>query len=198
MNDVLAAQPFKTNAELIDACQDLGYLRPSWLVLDPTYGEGTFWNAWRPDRLIAHDLKIDNVDFCALPHPGDHFDAVVFDAPYKLNGTPSKADERYGVDIRATTAERHDLIRRGMTECARVLKPAGFLLLKCMDQVASGKVQWQTLEFSTYGVDVLDLTLEDSLLMLTNPRKQPAGRKQVHARRNYSTMLVFRKSQSRH
>ena len=80
-----------------------------------------------------------------------------------------------------------------MSECARVLKPGGYLLLKCMDQVASGKVQWQTLKFAAYGVDVLGLTLEDSLLMLTNPRKQPAGRQQVHARRNYSAMLIFRK-----
>ncbi len=191
---MLAAQYFNTNAELIEACQHLGYLRSSWLILDPTYGKGTFWRTWRPEGLIAHDLKLDGVDFRDLPHPDGHFDAVVFDPPYKLNGTPSQPDERYGVDVQGTIAERHELIRRGMTECARVLKPAGFLLLKCMDQVASGKVQWQTLEFSTYGVDVLDLTLEDSLLMLTNPRKQPAGRKQVHARRNYSTMLIFRKS----
>src|SRR4051794_6511989 len=98
MSEVLAAQYFRTNAELIEACHALGYLRSSWRILDPTYGKGTFCNGCRPKRLITHDLKIDHVDFCDLPHPDECFDALVFDPPNKLNGPPSVAHERYGVD----------------------------------------------------------------------------------------------------
>lgn len=193
MTDVKAAHPWRTNAELIVACRTLGYLRDDWVTLDPTYGRGTFWNIWRPRILRTHDQKIDGVDFRHLPYPDAMFEAITFDPPYKLNGTPTEeVDERYGVDRYASRADRHQLIRDGMAECARVLAPGGSLLVKCQDQVNGGKVRWQTIEFSTYGTEELGLDLVDMLHMLGG-RPQPAGRRQEHARRNYSTMLVLRR-----
>ena len=191
MTDVKAATPWRTNADLIVSCRTLGYLRDDWVTLDPTYGRGTFWNLWRPKNLRWHDLKLDGVDFRQLPYPDHLFEAITFDPPYKLNGTPTAAvDERYGVDAYASREDRHDLIRAGMKECHRVLHPGGSLLVKCQDQVNGGRVRWQTIEFANYGVE-LGLELVDMLHMLGG-RPQPAGRRQEHARRNYSTMLVFR------
>jgi SAM-dependent methyltransferase len=191
---ILAAQAWATNAELIADCARLGYL--TGRVLDPTYGRGKWWTAWCPDGLVAHDLKTDGVDFRHLPHPDESFDAIAFDPPYKLNGTPTdKVDAPYGVDVVDTRDGRHQLIRDGITECKRVLALDGHLLVKCQDQVNGGKVRWQTHEFTGHA-QTLGLRLVDAFLILGH-REQPAGTRQVHARRNYSTLLVFRKAKAR-
>lgn len=109
--------------------------------------------------------------------------------------TTAAVDERYGVDAYASREDRHDLIRAGMKECTRVLAPGGSLLVKCQDQVNGGRVRWQTIEFANYGVE-LGLELVDMLHMLGG-RPQPPGRRQEHARRNYSTLLVFRAAKAK-
>ena len=203
MSQVLAADSYPSNAELIVACRDLGYLRDEWYTLDPTYGRGTFWREWRPLRLSVHDIDPDKVpggesiDFTNMGlYPDDFFDAVVFDGPYKLNGTPDGGvDERYGVHEPTRWQDRMELIRDGITECVRVLKPGGFLLVKCQDQVCSGKVRWQTRSFADHAED-LGCRLVDMLHKIGG-RPQPAGRRQVHARHNYSTMLILQKDRVR-
>lgn len=188
MADVLAYDRWKTNAHLIEDVARLGYLRRNWLTLDPTYGKGTFWKRWQPYLLFHHDIAQDGVDFRELPYADERFEAVVFDPPYKLNGTPTETvDARYGVNVPANRDSRMRTILDGVVECARVC--SGMLLVKCQDQVCAGKVRWQTLdiigEAEAYG-----FTLVDRFDMIGG-RKQPAGRRQVHARRNASTLLVF-------
>ena len=187
---VLAATRWPTNAAMIADVATLGYLEGP--VLDPTWGSGTWWNIWRPDTLVAHDLyTLDGVDFRRLPHPDGLFNAVAFDPPYKLNGrSTEQVDRRYGVAGPFTRwQDRHALIRDGLTECARVLAPGGHLLLKCQDQVCSGRVRWQTDEFTSHAA-ALGLAKVDRLDFLKSPRPQAATR-QVHARRNHSTLLIF-------
>lgn len=199
---VYAATAWPSNAELIADVARLGYLHQSWPTLDTTYGRGTFWKVWRPDRLVTHNYRRDGVDFRHLPHPDGSFLAVVIDAPFKLNGRSTAAvDARYGVDEWASWRERHLLIKSGMTECTRVLAPKGHLLVKCQDQVCGGKVRWQGLEFANHGTLNLKLDLVDRFDLLTRGRSQPERRRtdgkpsiQGHARRNGSTLLVFRKA----
>ena len=197
---VMAIDKWATNADLIADCARLGYLREDWRTLDPTYGYGTFWQKWRPDSLVGTDLDPAKsqasyvVDFTAMPFDDGYFDCVVFDPPYKLNGTPSDtdgADERYGVHGDYFRWEdRMQLCRDGISECARVLGD-GYLLVKCQDQVCSGKVRWQTIDFTNHAAS-LGLGLVDRFDFLSY-RAQPAGRRQVHARRNASTLLVFKR-----
>jgi hypothetical protein len=198
-NDVMATHAWRSNAYLIADCARLGYLREEWTILEPTYGYGTFWKVWHPPHLIGCDLDQSkspdgrSIDFTKLPWPDRYFDAVVFDPPYKLNGNPSDtdgADERFGVDRYTGWRDRMDLIRRGLTECERVLGD-GYLLLKCQDQVCSGKVRWQTVDFTNHARSI-GLGLVDRFDLLRY-RAQPAGRRQVHARRNTSTLLVFKR-----
>lgn len=189
---ILAYAKRASNAELIAEVAQLGYLRPEWLTLDPTYGYGTFWKQWRPDRLVACDLdpsksELGPVDFTALPFRSQAFDAVVFDPPYKLNGTPSAPDERYGVHVPARWQDRMQLICDGISECLRVARRVG--LIKCQDQVVSGEVRWQTRIFADHA-EAQGFRLVDRLDLLGH-RPQPEGRRQVHARRNSSTLLIF-------
>lgn len=196
---VYATTAWPTNGHLIADVARLGYLRDADIVLDPTYGRGGWWTQWRPARLEASDLdpaKSPNglsIDFTDLPWEDRSFDAVALDPPYRLNGRPDHDfDHKYGTHERATRDDRHGLIRRGITEAARVLKPRGILLLKCMDQVEGGRVRWQTLEFTEHAQG-RELVLVDRFDMLGG-RPQPEGRRQVHARRNTSTLLLFRKA----
>jgi len=148
------------NSELIADVARLGYIVGT--VLDPTYGEGTFWKAWRPDFLVGTDLDPEksgwilrpldsslsrlrcpkSVDFTDLPYLDLSFETVVFDPPYKFNGTPDPAEERYGTHKTTRWQDRLDLILSGVDECARVA--SRYLLVKCQDQVVSGRVVWQT------------------------------------------------------
>ncbi len=194
--EVVAAHAWADNASLIVDVAKM-YLDPSWRILDPTYGLGNWWTKWKPDDLVACDLNPEksplgkSVDFRDLPWPDDEFDAVAYDPPYKLNGTPSGPDEAYGVDVPATWQDRLALVLDGIPECARVLKPKGILLVKCMDQVVSGKVRWQGHLVHTRCEEV-GLEVIDEFHLLSTPRPQPGGRRQVHARRNYSTLVVAR------
>jgi len=80
---IVAAQSWANNSALIESLRDLGYIGRR--VLDPTYGRGNFWNTWRPDSLIAHDLA-DGIDCRALPSTHGLFDTIVFDPPYIPQG----------------------------------------------------------------------------------------------------------------
>lgn len=189
---VLAANRWKSNAELIADVAKLGYL-DGW-VYDCTYGQGTFWKLWRPEppeEFTYSDLYTScAVDFTDMPWADKTFDAVVFDPPYKLNGTPDPTvDTRYGVQSQATWQQRHALIRAGLWECCRVAKR--YVLLKCQDQVCSGKVRWQTRIFADHA-EGLGFEQVDRFDMLGHHRPQPMeGRTQKHAHGRPSTLLVF-------
>jgi hypothetical protein len=198
-DDVLAIGKWTTNGDMIADVARLGYLPEP--VLDTTFAKGVFWKRHRPASLVTNDLDSQyptdhHFDVRDIPFPDASFPCVVFDPPYKLNGTStgrgaSAADARYGVTEYASTAARHGLLFDGMNECARVLTPGGYLLVKVQDSVSGGRVRWQTMEAALHG-EGLGLRLVDSFLYMGR-RKQPEGRGQVHARRNYSTLLVFRK-----
>lgn len=206
MRPVMAISEAKNNAELIAECARLEYLKEDWKILDPTWGRGRFWTEWQPKRrgaVIGSDLNPNlspigtSVDFTKMAHMDEVFDAVVLDPPYKLSGTssnkgPASGDASYGISSYVPIAERHQLIYDGIDECMRVLKVGGILLIKCQDQVSSGRVHWQTRMFAGHAEEI-GATLID-MLHLPSYRRQPKGTRQLHARRNYSTLLVLRKT----
>jgi len=194
--EVLAHNPGRSNATLILNVHRLGYIRDEDTVLDTTYGQGTFWRKYRPALLVTNDLDpatdaTFHEDFRALPFEARQFDVVVFDPPYKLNGTPSgPMDDRYGVGTYTRWQDRMDLCVQGIATCAAVCSRT--LLIKCMDQVVSGRVRWQSRIFADVA-EGCGFRLEDMLLMPSG-RPQPEGRRQVHARRNYSNLLVLERT----
>jgi hypothetical protein len=197
---ILTATAWKDNAEMMAAVHELGYLDGS--VLDCTYGLGTFWNVYQPVRFVGTDLKsttglYPSVDFTNMPFGDGYFTNVVFDPPYKLNGTPDPSvDARYGVDRKTRWQDRMALMADGLVECARVADKR--VLMKCMDQVVSGKKIFQTIEM-TQVAGMCGMHLVDRFDLLHAPRPQPAinpdgsTRYQQHTQQNYSTLLVFEK-----
>lgn len=133
-----------TNGDLIAAVADL-YLTGS--VLDVTYGEGKWWERFKPDQFTAHDLeKVDGVDFRELPEDDNTYDAVCFDPPYVISGTHSSDrlgpdfQNRYGIGLHNLPEARnvatgetafHSLLRGGLSECVRVSRE--WVLVKCME-----------------------------------------------------------------
>ena len=196
--DVLAVGKWASNAQLIADVARLGYLDGT--VLDVTYGEGAFWRVYSPPGLITNDLHKANPtglhdDYRALSFEDNAVDVVVFDPPYKLNGTPAMGamDDRYGTSRRTTRAEVLDDIVAGALEGLRVTR--GLLLTKCQDQVEGGKVRWQT-DILTRAVEDAGGRKVDRFDLVTHPRAQPGGRRQLTARRNHSTLLVFAKARA--
>lgn len=188
------AQEWPTNGHLIATVARFGYIVDP--VLDATYGDGVFWQEWKPDALTTSDLHTPAMyawDFTALPLLDASFSTVVFDPPYKLNGT-SRAqdrhvDEPYGVHEKVHWQDKLDLIAAGAKECARV---AGmYLLIKCMDQVCSQKMRWQSILAYEAVTENPRWRLVDQFLYLNDPRAQDPNRRVLHAQGNYSTLLVF-------
>jgi hypothetical protein len=191
---------WKNNAELIADVAKLGYL--SGRVLDPTWGLGNFWTVYRPKKLVAHDLyTLDGVSVYDLSdhHRLASFDSVIVDPPYRLNGKPDPAfDGRYGTQKRMSVAQRMELV----LDCAHIAAcfSRRYALVKCMDQVVSGNVRWQTREV-TEVMENRGFVLVDRFDMLggrpqpERTRKGPNDTRipspQQHANRNASTLLVF-------
>lgn len=191
---VLAITKWADNAEMIEDVATLGYL--DGRVLDPTYGEGNFWTRWKPKDLTASDLNPKkspigySVDFTNMPWANRSFDVVVFDPPYKLNGTPDPdRDEKYGVHEYTRWQDRMNLIIDGVVECCRVADK--YVLVKCQDQVSSGKIRWQTDDVTT-AAKACGFEKVDRLDFLSY-RAQPNGRSQKHAHRCSSQLLVFKR-----
>lgn len=215
---VVAAKRWKNTAELIRDCWQLGYVKGH--VYDMTPGDSGLWATQLPEAPeVEYWANFGRIDFRALGvlHEDSKFDTVFFDPPYKLNGTSRlEMDRRYGVDVRGTLAERRALIEDGFREALRICKPDGHVLVKCQDQVCSGRMQWQTdwLTDIARGLDkwrgdVEEIPIEpepvaekvDRFDMLGWALKQPMGpskryprgRKQKHSHGRGSTLLVFRK-----
>jgi hypothetical protein len=190
---ILAADTWRTNAELIESCHLLGYIRDEDVVLDATYGKGIWWNKWQPGRLVAHEG-----DFLDLNYPDQFFDVATFDPPYVSPGgrktsTIEDFNHRYGLGLTPKTPLLlQNLINDGLSIVSAKVRPRGIVLVKCMDYVSSGKLFPGTHYTLTFAMNHLNMELVDRLEHVGKPRPQPANRRQVHARRNLSTLFVLR------
>jgi len=197
VDPVLAADTWSDNSMLMLDMLRLGYLADDMHILDPTYGRGTWWKHWCPKHLHTSDLKT-GTDFRELPWQSNSFGAVVFDPPYvaiggRATSTLVEFNDRYGLDTTPLTPYQLSVMNEsGLTECARVTGERGFILVKSMDYISSGKL-WEGTYRIRKHAETLGLEMIDRIEHVGVPRAQPGGRKQVHARRNYSTLQVFRK-----
>jgi DNA modification methylase len=207
VDQILAATRWATNGQLIADVSRLGYLPAGAVVLDPTYGRGRWWTDYRPDHLIAHDLRLDGVDFRRLPESAASVDVVAFDPPYIAQGGRSTSTlastgndflDRYGLhDVPSTVDAITDMIGSAAAEFHRVLRPRGLLLVKCMNYVNGGRYRQAAYDILAT-VDHHGFDLIDELVHLRRPGPQPRRDRQMHARRNYSLLFVFRRDRRPH
>jgi hypothetical protein len=176
-------------------------------IADITYGRGVFWrNVPKSQyRLMATDIKT-GVDCRALPYEDNSLDCIVFDPPYMHTpgGTAhvhhQNYENYYGNNVAANGSEKKyheavlDLYFKTAHEAKRVLKPEGIFIVKCMDEVCANQQRLTHVElineFYNQG-----FVVEDLFVLLRNNRPGVSRiLRQVHARKNHSYFLIFRKS----
>ena len=184
-------------------------------IADVTYGKGVFWKKVNPSDYNLHftDIKT-GVDCRNLPYENCSMDCVVIDPPYLEgfyrrnsdhlagNGTFSSFREAYSdgsiYEQKKDTPKYHDAVLdmyySAGCEAVRVLKSKGIMIVKCQDEVSANKQHLTHVEiineYTKHG-----LTIEDLFVMIRNNRPSISTlKKQVHARKNHSYFLVFRKT----
>lgn len=179
-------------------------------VADITYGRGVFWRGVPKDsyRLFATDIKT-GVDSRRLPYESGTVDCVVFDPPYMHtpggtahvnhqnyesyygnNSAPNGTDKKYHEAVL-------DLYFKTAQEAKRVLRVEGVFIVKCGDEVCANQQRLTHVElineFSQQG-----FVVEDLFVLVRNNRPGVSRvLRQVHARKNHSYFIVFRKSKVR-
>lgn len=186
------------------------YVAPGSRVADVTYGNGVFWKqiSKREYKLLASDLK-DGVDCRHLPYRASSLDAVVFDPPYMHTpgGTAHVNHQNYenyyanNIAGNGTTKKYHDAVLelyfQTAEEAFRVLRPDGIFIVKCQDEVCANQQRLTHVEvindYARRGFIIEDIFV----LMRTNKPGVSRLLRQVHARKNHSYFLVFRKPNGR-
>lgn len=227
---ILAASSWPSNAEMIVDVVELGHIRPTDKVIDLTWGSGVWWKKYRhPGEFVAvcndrrkdgtlkapspaDNVTVATADFTNLSEahfPTGSFDVTVFDPPYvsiggRTTSTIPRFLEGYGLRDAAKTPEGlHAYNMLGAMEAARITRPGGKVLVKCMDYVSSGRTQQATRWMIEDVEEETPLRLIEKFIHVGNPGPQPkrnldgTERRQVHARNNYSVLYIFQKPRRR-
>jgi len=162
------------------------------------------------------------VDARRLPYEDASLDAIVFDPPYMHTpgGTAHNGHQNFE-EYYANNAEQDprvveeiwretggkppkyheavlDLYFRAAREALRVLKPQGIYIVKCQDEVCTNRQRLThveiTNEFQRMGLAVEDLFV---VVRSTRPGVSRVKNGQVHARKNHSYFMVYRKPKAK-
>jgi hypothetical protein len=208
-NQLIFAAHAGNNSELFPQILSL-YVPQGSRVADVTYGKGVFWKNvnTRKYHLLATDLS-QGVDCRSLPYDDGSMDCVVLDPPYmhtpggtahvnhqnyegyyRNNGTDNGTGEKYHEAVLA-------LYFAAGREARRILKNGGVFIVKCADEVCANKQRLTHVELINEFVS-MQFLVED-LFVLVRSNKPGVSRilKQMHARKNHSYFLVFRKIEKR-
>lgn len=194
---ILKATAWANNSAMILDMRELGYIKDTDMVLDPTYGKGKWWTCWRPDDLYFSDIKT-GVDFRALPYENNTFDVVTFDPPYVAVGGRSTSTIKgflnaYGLGVAPRTIRGvHYLMTEGLREAYRVIKPNGYCFFKSMNYVSGGKYQPAAYDALNTAMKI-GFVLADEFVHLREPGPQPEYEKQCHGRANFSYLFILQK-----
>jgi len=207
-NDLVLSAYQSSNDEVFPHVLSL-YVAPGSCVADTTYGKGVFWKRVPKSsyRLLATDLQ-DGTDARNLPYDGKSIDCVVFDPPYMHTpggsthvGHQNYEDYYRNNQTNGTAKKYHeavlDLYFTAATEAHRVLRDEGIYIVKCQDEVCANKQRLTHVEIINELV-VSGFVIEDLFIVLrTNRPGVSRVVRQLHARKNHSYFLVFRKSEGK-
>ncbi len=211
--DLILSSYTRNNEEIFPLILSL-YVPLGATIADVTYGKGVFWKKVNQNdyTLLFSDIKT-GVDCRTLPYENQSIDCVVIDPPYMEgfyrrntthlagNGTFSSFREAYSdgsvYPQKEGGPKYHDAVLdmyySAGYEALRVLKRKGILIIKCQDEVSANKQHLTHVEIINEYTKH-NLIVEDLFVMIRNNKPNISTlKKQVHARKNHSYFLVFRK-----
>lgn len=206
----LSAASWPTNAALISEVAAL-FLPERVTAIDLTYNTGKWWKLYQPTWLLTNDLDPrygqHHDDFRSTRWDNGTFDLVAFDPPYQSQGgrktsTINSMNDAYGRDLSAKTpAGNQEILNDGLTEAVRICAVDGFVLVKVMDYISSGKL-WLGCHHTLTHALTLPVTVEAIYTHVGSPGPQPktnrdgTQRRQKHPRNNSSTLYALKKNET--
>jgi hypothetical protein len=205
-NDLIFSSYQGTNDEVLPNVLAL-YVASGSTVADVAFGKGVFWKRIPKNiyNLLPSDL-MNGIDSRNLPYEDNSIDCVVFDPPYMHTpgGSAHKNHQNYEGYYRnnltgnETGKKYHEAVLelyfQAADEAFRVLKNEGIYIVKCADEVCANQQRLTHVEIINE-LTSKNFIIED-LFVLMRYNKPGVSRmiRQVHARKNHSYFLVFRKS----
>lgn len=195
---VLAFDPrWSTNADMIADLSLLGWFNGP--VLDMTYGHGNFWTKYQPNDLTANDLhpnkgttSFDWTNSNLASSFNRSFAAVVFDPPYKTQGTPTPTNnDRYGLNTAYTGTELKTVISKGIANGTQCVADGGLFMVKCQAQQTNGWYFNQPLYVHQLA-ETAGFKQQATTYLQNNP---PPQRTQKTPRNNLSQLVIYRQTQ---
>jgi len=185
------------NEDLIPHAMNI-YAKEGDAVADVTFGMGNFWKKVDTSiyKFFPSDIKT-GIDFRNLPYKNNSINALILDPPY-MHGSPTPIKEEYdktylnnkkggwGADY------VYQLYFDGIKEAYRVLAKKGILMVKCQDQVESGKNCFDHIVIYNQAIE-LGFTADDLFILTRIGIPMMRHKYQKHARKNHSYLWVFRK-----
>jgi len=183
------------NSDLFPGILEL-YANQGNSIADVTYGKGVFWRKIDTGdySFLPSDI-LTGVDYNNLPYINNSVDIVVLDPPYMgHNGSAQYSTARnYKVNVKKYDPGYIEaLYYGGIAEARRVLKNKGILILKCQDEVQSGKQNINHCQLILHCVNH-GFIVEDIFILVQKSNPIMRHKYQVHARKNHSYFIVFRK-----
>lgn len=197
-----------TNADLLARAFRL-YIPPGSAVIDATYGKGIFWQ--RIDR-TQYDTYINDPKDPAPEDPPDlhrhtlgtialnlgvsyttcyrKWDAFILDPPYMHGGKtvkPSINDCYRNANTTHTSIVR--MYAMGLLEAAKLLRKGGLVLVKCQDEIESGRQQWTHVELMDL-LKAFGYVLRDMFVLVQTGKPAMREGYQHTARKNHSYLLI--------
>lgn len=212
--DLIFSAYVRNNEEIFPLILSL-YVPVGSEIADVTYGKGVFWKKVNQADYNLHfsDIKT-GIDCRNLPYESQSMDCIVIDPPYMEgfyrrnndhlagNGTFFSFREAYSngniYEQKSGAPKYHDAVLdmyySAGYEAVRVLKTNGILIIKCQDEVSANKQHLTHVEIINEYTKHR-LIVEDLFVMIRNNKPNVSTlKKQVHARKNHSYFLVFRKT----
>lgn len=215
MSDYIVTAQVGTNDKIFPDILRL-YVPEGSRVIDFTWGRGIFWKQVDESKydLVKNDFAKEcgeySDDFRETRWDDDEFDAVVMDPPYLYTGgwktlrgyfhetTHGWSNSSYGNKERSERGISgvdavDQMYYDGMMEAWRILKHKGMLIIKCMDQVMSGRQVWAHMTYHDMA-EVIGFRAEDLFVVVreSRPLMRHKPENQRHARRNHSYFQVFK------
>lgn len=206
-NDLILSAHLGTNEALFPIILKL-YVPRGATVADVTYGRGVFWRKVEKDKynLLKTDLATGD-DCRELKYKSQSIDCVVLDPPYMhiSGGTAHVGHQNFEAyyknnDFSGNGHQKKyheavlDLYFKAGKEAKRVLKHGGIFIVKCQDEVCANKQRLTHIELTNEFVK-RGFVVEDLFVLVRNGKPGVSRMlKQIHARKNHSYFMVYRKN----